>query len=148
VAAGFDAGPRLRALANDPAGAAVLFPGVQALDPSALATPPRTLIVVDGTWNEARKMLARMPWLAGLPHLRLTPAAPGVYRRIRRTPAAHQLSTVEAVIETLARLEGGRHRFAPLLRALDHVVATQLVAAATRRRPYTHEHRSRRRRRA
>ena len=40
-------------------GTALLFPGDGAVDPSELAEPPRTLIVVDGTWAQARKAGAK-----------------------------------------------------------------------------------------
>jgi DTW domain-containing protein YfiP len=134
----FDAHPRVRALADDPT-AALLYPdGADAgTEP---ATPPRTLVVIDGTWTTARKMLARNPVLACLPRIRLNPSTPGAYR-IRREPAPHCLSTVEAVAAALAALEGGAERFAPMLAAFHDLIERQIAIAAVRRVPYHHARR-------
>ncbi len=119
------------------ADAAVLFPGAGAVDPYRLAAhPPATLVVLDGTWSQARKLVARNPFLGTLPRLGFVPARPSRYR-VRREPAPHCLSTVEAVVETLVRLEGDAARFAPLLAIFEELVAVQLTCAAERPRPYT-----------
>src|SRR5262245_49621410 len=139
----FDEDTRVAALFS--ARSAVLFPGREAVEPETLrGDPPQTLVVIDGTWIEARKLLARNPALAALPRIGLVPAEPGRYR-IRRAPAAHCLSTIEAVVETLGRLEGDRRRFHPMLRAFEHLVAMQIGCAAAHARPYWHAHRRRRR---
>ena len=49
------------ALAAMLGGAAVLFPGEEAAPVSSLAAPPETLIVVDATWRNARRMVRRLP---------------------------------------------------------------------------------------
>src|SRR6266568_3568897 len=110
----------LEALVRDPT-AAVLFPG-----PDSPPTPPtRTLIVVDGTWPQARKIIRRNPLLARLRRFTLTPARPGAYR-IRREPTPDCLATIEAVVEVLAILEGDRERCAGLLEAFTFMVERQL----------------------
>ena len=143
VGADLDHHPRVQALAAAVDGrTAVLFPGAGALDPLAVpGGPPTTLIVLDGTWIQARKMLARSRLLQRLPRVAFTPARPGNYR-IRREPAAHCLATVEAVADVLGRLEGEGARFAPMLRAFDHLVERQLAFKTARPNPY---HRKRRR---
>jgi DTW domain-containing protein len=129
-----DEHPRVHELAA--MGAAVLFPGADAVDPLALpGGPPRHLVVLDGTWIEARKLLARSAVLRGMPRIGFTPAKPGNYR-IRREPAAHCLSTIEAVVEVLGRLEGNGERFRPLLGVFDHMVETQLRHAQGTPLPY------------
>jgi DTW domain-containing protein YfiP len=126
--------PRVHELAAS--GAAVLFRGAGAIDPLALpGGPPRELVVLDGTWIEARKLLARSAVLRSMPRIGFTPAAPGNYR-IRREPAAHCLSTIEAVVEVLGRLEGDADRFRPLLGVFDHMVETQLRYAEGAPAPY------------
>ncbi len=124
--------PGLAALAADPS-VAVLFPGVTT---TALASPPRTLIVVDGTWPQARQLIRRNPLLSRLPRLGLAPARPGAYR-IRREPSPECLSTIEAVAAALGELEGDPARFAPLLDAFTFMVERQLASVETRRRPRT-----------
>jgi DTW domain-containing protein YfiP len=124
------------------AGAALLFPGDDALDPATLShCLPRTLVVLDGTWSQARKLLGFNPALRALPRIGLVPTRPSRYA-IRREPAAHCLSTVEAVVETLGRLEGDATRFLPVLHAFDHLVATQVVCAAERSAPHWHRRRA------
>jgi DTW domain-containing protein YfiP len=123
--------------------AALLFPGDGALDPAALVELPGTLVVLDGTWSQARKLLVANPSLAALPRIGLVPTRPSRYT-IRREPAAHCLSTVEAVVETLGRLERDDARFLPMLRAFEHLVATQ-IACADRASPHWHRRRAARR---
>ena len=139
----FERHPRLRALAGEPEGSTVLlFPSPDAWAPDALPWgPPRTLIVVDGTWVQAAKMLARNPLLGSLPRVGLAPARPGNYR-IRREPAPHCLATVEAVAEVLAVFERDPGRFEPLRTAFERMVDQQIVHKTARRNPY---HRQRRR---
>ncbi len=123
----FETHPRLRALAADASGAvAVLYPGDDACEPELLAgVRPHTLIVLDGTWHQARAMWRANPALHRLPRIGFVPSTPGNYR-IRREPAPHCLATVEAVAEVLGRLEGDAGRFQPMLRAFDRMVEQHL----------------------
>ncbi len=122
----FELHPRVRALAADTSGAvAVLYPGDDAREPELLARPPRTLIVLDGTWHQARAMWQVNPALHRLPRIGFVPSTPGNYR-IRREPALHCRATVEAVAEVLGRLEGDAERFRPMLRAFDRMVEQHL----------------------
>jgi DTW domain-containing protein YfiP len=138
VGADLDQHPRVRALTDEPTGTALLFPGPGAIEPWALPDgPPATLVVLDGTWIQARKMLARSARLQALPRVGFMPAAPGAYR-IRREPAAHCLATVEAVVQVLGRLENDPERFTPLLRAFEQMVEQQLHFKTARPNPYFH----------
>jgi len=129
--------PRLEALCAE-AEVAVLFPSEGATDVSALPAPPRTLVVVDGTWSNARKVVERCPLLSRLPRVSFTPARPGNYR-IRKEPAEHCLSTIEAVTHVLEALERAPGRFVPLLGAFDAMVDRQLdfVGAGGTRHRFT-----------
>ncbi len=138
VAAELDRHPRVRALTEDPAGSALLFPGPGAVEPEELpGGPPATLVVLDGTWLQAKKMLARSERLQRLPRVGFVPERPGAYR-IRREPAAHCLATVEAVVQVLGRLENDPTRFTPLLRAFEQMVEQQLHFKTVRPNPYFH----------
>jgi DTW domain-containing protein YfiP len=139
VAVRFDAHPRVATLAAE--GAALLFPGPDARPATEIA--PRVLVVVDGTWSQAAGIVRRTPALAALPRIGLTPPAPGRYR-IRRAPAPHCLSTIEAVVDVLGALAGDPDRYRPLLVAFDTLVEGQLAAAA-QANPWTHERRQARR---
>lgn len=95
--------PRIEELLARP-GTALLFPGPGAVAPDALERPPETLIIIDGTWPQARKMVALNPALRALPRIGFMPRKPGNYR-IRREPDLHCVATVEAVVEVLSAWE-------------------------------------------
>lgn len=123
-------------------GTALLFPGEGAALPER---PPRTLVVLDGTWSQARKLLWQNPALQRLPRIGFTPARPGNYR-IRREPAEDFVSTIEAVAHVLGVLEGAAEGFAPLLSLFDAMVDRQLECKASRSGPPRRlEHRTARR---
>lgn len=140
--------PRL-ATALRASGTMVLFPGPEATDVRALPEPPTTLVVIDGTWINARKLVERSPLLAALPRVGFTPTHPSNYR-IRREPAPHCLSTIEATVHVLEALEGAPGRFTPMLASFERMVDLQLgyiragVGApgrhARERRPSVAEH--------
>lgn len=107
---------------------AVLFPSADARPLEEwLAAPPRTLVVVDGTWSQAKKLLKLNPRLAALPRLSFQPPAPGNYR-IRKEPSDECLATIEAVAAVLGALEGQPERYRALLAPFDFMVDRQLDA--------------------
>lgn len=66
--------------------------------------PPRTLVFLDATWRQARRMRQRLPYLRGLPTLALAPIpAP---ERLRNAPADGMVSTIEAIAAALRLVEG------------------------------------------
>ncbi|WP_434388559.1 tRNA-uridine aminocarboxypropyltransferase [Melittangium boletus] len=135
VGVDFTGHARLAELAARPERVAVLFPGEEALPlEEARKNPPETLIVVDGTWPLARKLVKTNPALAGLPRIGFVPRRPSNYR-IRSEPAEHCVSTIEAVVEVLGALEGDQSRFDALLGAFEYMVDTQLDRQSTRTGP-------------
>ena len=88
-----------------------------------------TLIALDGTWWQARKLLRLNPMLAALPRVAFTPQRLSDYR-IRRQPAAHCVSTIEALAETLSALEPEAGPFDRLLDPFRAMVARQEWYAA------------------
>lgn len=100
---GDDQEPASRALAPHLEGAALLFP---ASDDAPVASPPlRRLIVLDGTWRQARRMARRLPGLLALPRLALPPKEEAVLR-LRSSPRSEDRSTLEAIADALQLLEG------------------------------------------
>jgi DTW domain-containing protein YfiP len=81
----------------------LLFPGFA--PPPGDAPPPERLVVLDGTWKQARKLLVRVPALHRLPTLSL-PAPPTPPERMRRQTVDGGMSTLEAIAFALARFEG------------------------------------------
>ena len=128
-----DDDPVVREALAAPAESYVLFPGPTARDVSTLPSDrPITLVVLDGTWSQARKLLAVNPRLAALPRVGFVPRRPSDYR-IRRQPAAGCVSTIEALAEVLEALEpdGAPERFAALLDPFRVMVDEQLRYART-----------------
>lgn len=118
-----------------PPSAGLLYPGPTARELTQLPKHehPRALVVIDGTWHQARALFRDHAWLRTLPRFRLSPAEPSRYR-IRREPAAHCVSTIEAIVQALEVLEpnlSGKHE---LLAAFDALIDDQLHHAATRAR--------------
>ncbi len=135
VGVDFSGHSRLEQLAAHPERVAVLFPGEEAIPlEEARLNPPETLIVVDGTWPLARKVVKTNPLLAGLPRIGFVPRRPSNYR-IRAEPADHCVSTIEAVVEVLGALEGDQERFDALLRPFVHMVDTQIDCQEKRTEP-------------
>ncbi len=141
-----DGHPRVRELLAG-AGTALLFPGDGATPVEELAgRPPAALLVLDGTWIQAGKMLEANPRVAALPRLSLAPSRPSGYRELRREPAPGHLSTLEAVALALGALERDPARFAPMMDAFHRAVSLQLECSQGARR--SPRHRAARRQRA
>jgi DTW domain-containing protein YfiP len=107
----------------------LLYPGPRAIDLAEARPPgPITLVVLDGTWWQAGKLLRRNPRLGTLPQIRIAPAAPSRYR-IRREPHDHCVATIEAIAFALRALEGedvDDRAVAALLAPFDAMVEHQL----------------------
>lgn len=104
---------------------AVLFPGPDARDVATL--PPEqelTLIVLDGTWSQARSLLRSNPAIAALPRVAFSPKKPSDYR-IRRQPAELCVSTIEALAEVLSIVEPPGLSFERLLDPFHAMVKKQ-----------------------
>lgn len=87
---------------------------------------PLLLVVPDGTWRKARKLLHLNPLLAALPRVSLTPTATSRYR-LRKAPGPDALSTVEAIVGALQTLEAPE-TFEALLRPFEALIDGQIVA--------------------
>ncbi|MFC6300189.1 DTW domain-containing protein [Pseudomonas sp. CCM 7893] len=119
----------LPALLNVPGyRARLLFPAEDA-QPLQAYTPsdePLLLVVPDGTWRKARKLLHLNPLLAALPRVTLAEGAVSRYR-LRKAPGPGALSTVEAIVQALQALETPTS-FEPLLRPFEALIEGQIAA--------------------
>ncbi len=106
----------------------LLFPGDGALPVSSLADAGSSLrlIVPDGTWRKARKLLHVNPWLAALPRVELPAGLTSRYR-LRKAPMPGALSTIEAIVAALDILESPR-RYDELLRPFEALIEAQINA--------------------
>lgn len=106
-------------------GGVALFPGPPGPAPRVR---PRRIVVPDGTWAQARRILQRVPALRALPRLALAP--PSAAPRLRRPTVAGGMSTLEAVAAALRAL-GEAEAAERLDRLLEDGIA--LVARLGRR---------------
>ncbi len=108
--------------------ACVLFPGEQAQELSAYQADqqPLLLVVPDGTWRKARKILHCNPLLAALPRVTLPAGLTSRYR-LRKAPIQESLATVEAVSYALDILEPETD-FSALLRPFEALIEGQIQA--------------------
>jgi DTW domain-containing protein YfiP len=87
-----------------PPGTCLLYPLQGDEAPRWSGGRPQRIIVPDGSWAQARRMVRRVPGLWALPRLELPPG-PEPARRIRRSPNAAARCTIEAVATALALWE-------------------------------------------
>ena len=64
------------------------------------------IIVLDGTWSQAKALWWRNAWMLKCRRIVLGPQRPSRYGKLRREPRRDGLSTIEAAGLLLARLEG------------------------------------------
>lgn len=122
--------PDLPALLSRPGyRSCLLFPGPQAHILDAVTLPlaePLQLVVPDGSWRKARKLLHLNPALAALPRVCLPQGLTSRYR-LRKAPGAGALSTIEAIVTALNALEGDG-RFDALLAPFEALIEGQIQA--------------------
>ncbi|NVZ40127.1 DTW domain-containing protein [Pseudomonas sp. 21615526] len=119
----------LQALLNPPGyQARLLFPdeNAQPLQADTPSDEPLLLVVPDGTWRKARKLLHLNPLLAALPRVTLAEGAVSRYR-LRKAPGPGALSTVEAIVQALQVLEAPTS-FEPLLKPFEALIEGQIAA--------------------
>ncbi len=109
------------------AGAGLLYPQADARSLPELsdAERPTQLVIIDGTWHQAKTIVRDVPQLRDLPRYQLTPSTPGQYR-IRREPNKQSLSTLEATVAALQVLEPDTPGLDRLLAAFNKMVEDQL----------------------
>ncbi len=108
--------------------ARLLFPAddAQTLQAYGPAAQPLLLVVPDGTWRKARKLLHLNPLLAALPRVSLGQGGVSRYR-LRKAPGPGALSTLEAIVQALQTLEAPAS-FEPLLKPFEALIEGQIAA--------------------
>jgi len=64
------------------------------------------VVILDGTWSQAKALWWRNPWVLKCKRVILGPRQPSRYGRVRTEPRKDSLSTIEAAALLLSRLEG------------------------------------------
>jgi DTW domain-containing protein YfiP len=97
--------------------------GTPTADQDAVLRGLEGIVLLDGSWSEAKTLWWRNPWLLRLRRLVLNPRHGSRFGRVRREPRPEALSTLEAAALLLKRLDGGPEVEAALLDRLDRLIA-------------------------
>ncbi len=72
-------------------------PGVRTAKGEPLApTSLEGIVLLDGTWSQAKTLYWRNAWLKKLPRMSLAPKEPSIYGKLRAEPRRELVSTLEA----------------------------------------------------
>jgi DTW domain-containing protein YfiP len=112
----------------------LLFPSPQARELRDAPADLETLIVVDGTWREAKKMIWLSPVLDEFPHYAFVPEKPSNYR-IRKEPKESFISSIEATVAALRILDRDPAKYGELLDLFDRMVDRQVDFLRLNNRP-------------
>jgi DTW domain-containing protein len=93
-------------------------------DPAPVLRGLDGIVLIDGTWSQAKTLWWRNPWLLKLHRLVLNPPRPARLGKLRREPRREALSTLEAAALALRHLEAGPDAAEALLAALGQIMAT------------------------
>lgn len=74
-------------------------------EPIAERFPLKGIVVLDGTWSQAKALWWRNPWLLKLKRIVIQPKAPSLYGRLRKEPRREAVSTLESVAIALGDLD-------------------------------------------
>ena len=99
-------------------------------DQDRLSRDIEGIVVLDGTWSQAKALWWRNPWMLKCRRVVLGPRQPSRYGRLRREPRRDGLSTIEATAMLLGQLE---HR-----PEIEETLDGELHAHARSRAPARH----------
>jgi hypothetical protein len=89
------------------------------------------VILLDGTWSQAKALWWRNPWMLKCRRVILGPKRPSRYGALRREPRRDGLSTIEAAAMLIARLEKRPEIEAVLNASFERMLARYLQVQAT-----------------
>jgi DTW domain-containing protein YfiP len=75
-------------------------------DTTAILRKIQGVVLLDGTWSQAKALWWRNPWMLKCKRVILGPRHPSRYGKLRREPRREGLSTIEAAGMILSHLEG------------------------------------------
>lgn len=105
----------------------LVFPSEQAIPAHQVCTQAvKNIILLDGTWRKVTRMLHSNTWLQQLPCLGISALHASQYK-IRKSPRADGLSTIEAAVCVLNELHDDRD-FSPILKAFERMIDIQIDA--------------------
>jgi len=74
-------------------------------EPSLAPPVIKGILVLDGTWTQAKALWWRNSWLTKLKRIVLNPATPSRYGHLRREPRKEALSTIESVALAMGKVD-------------------------------------------
>lgn len=95
------------------------------------------IVVIDGSWREAKALWWRNAWLLKLNRIILNPVAPAIYNAVRKEPRSESVSTLEAVATVLAATEKRPEIYEELTNPIKSLIAEVGVRSSRGRRPTT-----------
>lgn len=105
----------------------LVFPGEQVITAGqAQVKKFKYLILLDGTWRKVSRMLHTNAWLQQLPCVAIDVSHASQYK-IRKSPRADGLSTIEAAVHVLNSLHAEQD-FSVILKAFEKMIALQIEA--------------------
>jgi tRNA-uridine aminocarboxypropyltransferase len=103
-----------------------------AADQAALLRRIEGIVLLDGSWSQAKALWWRNPWLLKCQRVVLNPARPSRYGRLRREPRREGLSTIEAAAMLVAELEGRPELAGALNTSFERMLARYEQVQASR----------------
>jgi hypothetical protein len=82
------------------------------------------VVLLDGTWSQAKALWWRNPWMLKCQRVILGPARPSAYGELRREPRRDGLSTLEAAAMLIGKLEKRPEIEATLMGAFERMLAS------------------------
>lgn len=89
------------------------------------------IVLLDGTWSQAKALWWRNAWMLKCQRVILGPAQPSLYGKLRREPRRDGLSTIESAAMVLAGLEKRPDIAATLHQSFARMLAAYRAAQAT-----------------
>jgi DTW domain-containing protein YfiP len=81
------------------------------------------VVLLDGSWSQAKALWWRNPWMLKCRRIILNPSRPSRYGKLRREPRSDGLSTIESAAMLLSRLERRAEIETALLASFDRLLA-------------------------
>ncbi len=106
--------------------------GAAAADQEAALADIEGVIILDGTWSQAKALWWRNAWLLKAQRIALNPRKPSRYGKLRKEPRRDGLSTLEAAALLLSRLEKKPVIETALLASFDRLLARYRAAREPR----------------
>jgi DTW domain-containing protein YfiP len=79
--------------------------GAQIRDTQAIRAGLQGIVLLDGTWAQAKALWWRNAWLLKLHRIVLRPPSPSRYGKLRKEPRRESVSTIEAAAQILGEIE-------------------------------------------